>query len=332
MTGDPQARGAGESAAATPGAAPAPPDLRRLRRGCLAGVLGLLVLVGALASWLLAAQLLTPQRRAPDALPEGVGFTWQDLTLHTRDGLLIAAWAVTPDRAPGAVALLLHAKDGCRSAHRVQLAADAGLAVLALDLRAHGESEGRLTGLGWHERAEVAAAVEEARRRWPGLPLVGWGVSMGAAALVYSVDPASPDALPPDSFAALVLESLYTDIDSAFANRVRLRLGAWALPAAALVKWLASWRGGLEPAGMQPLASLGRLHAATGDALELLLASGADDRRTPPADLWRLAEAGGGRALLVPGADHEDLLAAASTDEWERTVVAFLTRYGAARR
>lgn len=285
----------------------------------------LLVGVWLVLSWWMAGQLMTPQRRAAAAAPSGPGLVSEELTLLTADGLAIAAWAVTPSEPPGAVCLLLHAMDGHRSAQRAAYLASRGLAVLALDFRGHGASQQAPTGFGWRERAEVRIAVAEARRRWPGLPLVGWGTSLGAAALVFAVDPAHDDSLPADTFSALVLESLYADIVTAFRNRVDLAAGRWALPFAQPARWLVTWRTDLDERHLAPEDSLARITAAA--PVEVLLATGSLDRLSTPAEMERLAAASGGRAVLVDGGHHADLMGK-DDGAWLAELRAFFQRWG----
>jgi pimeloyl-ACP methyl ester carboxylesterase len=284
--------------------------------------LSVVFLIGAVF-WV-AGRLSVPDRRVPRSTPADLGVAFEALQLTTSDGLKLAAWVVDPPVEPRAAVLVFHAKDGCRSPARLALLAELGLAGLSLDHRAHGESDGLRTGFGWYERHDVAAAVAEARRRWGDLPLIGWGTSQGAAALVFAIDP-EDGVLAPDTFAALVLESLYVDLETAFAQRVELSVGSWALPFAGSMATLASWRAGLGGLELSPRAALVRLAAGGLSPHRLLLASGADDQHATPAELAQLAAAVPGcESQLVPGVGHQDLLGH-GPPSWRHQLVRFLT-------
>lgn len=288
---------------------------------------GLLLLVTAWLGfcWWAAGELITPRRALPGPAPVLEGLVCEELLLTTNDGLVLAAWAITPAQPPGAVCVLLHAADNARSSLAASYAASRGLAVLALDLRGHGESTDAYTGFGWPERADVRVAVSEAQRRWPGLPLVGWGTSLGAAALVLAIDPGHDDSLPAQTFSALLLESLYADIGTAFVNRVDLAVGHWALPIAFPVRHFIAWRTDIEEAWLDPEAALARLTARVD--IDLLLGTGSLDPLSRPDELERLAAASGGRAVLVQGAHHGDLIGW-DDGTWLNEVRAFLDRWG----
>ena len=276
----------------------------------------------AVVFWI-AGRLSLPDRRVPGSTPADLGVEFESLQLITADGLNLAAWAVEPPGPVTAAVLVFHGKDGCRSPGRLALLAKAGLAGLSIDHRAHGESDGVRTSFGWFERHDVAAAVEEARRRWGDVPLVGWGTSQGAAALVFAVDP-QDGVLPPDTFAGLLLESLYVDMDTAFRQRVEMTLGTRAGYWSGSMMSLAAWRSGLTGLELSPHAALTRLAAAGLSPETVLLASGAEDRHATPAELQQLADVLPGCAVeLLAGLGHVDLLSQ-GTVSWRQTVVAFL--------
>ncbi len=58
--------------------------------------------------------------------------------------------------------------------------------ILFFDFRAHGQSQGDIVSIGWHERNDVQAAVKFVRNcaECTTSPIVGIGFSMGAAALI----------------------------------------------------------------------------------------------------------------------------------------------------
>lgn len=286
-----------------------------------------LVVAYTVLSAVVARRLERPDRHRPGALPPASAVVLTPVSLTSADGLALAAWeAEPPSTAPRAVVLVLHGLHGCRSPGAAAFLAEQGVAGLLLDHRAHGESEGQRTTFGIDERLDVAAAVAHARQRWPGLPLLAWGRSLGAAALLHALaDPALE--LAPDTFDGLVLESLYSDLDSAFADRVRLHAGAWALPAASLTRALLRQRlplDALEGAGWPQVLLAGVASRSRGT--RLLLAGGGADRHAPPERLASLARAVGSRAEVVelPGVGHVDLLSAAPRVYGPR-LAAFLT-------
>lgn len=295
--------------------------MRRARR--FARRLGFALLVAAslfvALSWWASGSLLSPARNRPHT-PTGLAL--EELALHTDDGLRLAAWVLEPasGRSRGTV-LLLHGKDGCRQAGRMAWLAARGFRSLAWDARGHGESEGEFTGFGWTERLDVAAAMVVVRERWPDDALLGWGTSQGAVALVAYLDPRWAPS-PERPFAGLILESLYTDIDTAFRNRVELHLGSWAMPGLALARELVVWRGGVRPEAMRPVDSLPRLAG-----IPLLLATGALDRHATPREMQQLATAAPwARTQLVAGRGHENLLSEGETgvDPYGRALEALL--------
>src|SRR5439155_8996718 len=133
----------------------------------------------------------------------------------------LTGWSVAPPR-PRATVALFHGMRGSRGKmlDRVGFLTAAGYRCVAFDHRAHGGSEGRLTSFGYHERLDVIAVMDLIGRHWPHEPCAALGVSMGAAAICY----AAPHARP---FQAVVLESLYHDLESAFRTRVGRGYPTW---------------------------------------------------------------------------------------------------------
>ena len=153
-------------------------------------------------------------------------------------------------------------------------------------------------------------------RRFPDFRIGVIGVSLGGAAALLGPAPLRVDAL--------VLESVYPDIDAALANRLRAVLGPGI--GATLVPILVPAFEtllppvlGVAPAELRPIDRIGAV------AAPLLVMSGTVDDRTPLAE----AEALFARApepkqfWAVPGAAHVDLERFAPDDYW-RHVLPFL--------
>ena len=100
---------------------------------------------------------------------------------------------------------------------RAKFLRESGVSVLLSDLPAHGESAGRSITFGLEESVAVTTAVDFLKSTMPELPTFIIGSSLGGAAALL--------ANPTPDVQAIVLEAVYDDIDNAFENRVRIRVG-----------------------------------------------------------------------------------------------------------
>ena len=147
---------------------------------------------------------------------------------------------------------------------------------------------------------DAEAALRITKSRLPGERIGVLGVSLGGAAAVLATPSLEVDAI--------VLESVFPDIDSALADRLRYRmgplLGSIATPILApLFKWLLPPILGVTPAELRPIDRIGALTAP------ILIASGIQDRDTPLAEAQDLFDQARPpkRFWPVQGAAHVDL-------------------------
>jgi alpha-beta hydrolase superfamily lysophospholipase len=254
--------------------------------GLVAGAGGYVALGGLLSAP--AHRRVAPPRTA---MPPEV------VTFGSASGARLVAWLFAPP-APRAAAVLLHCLRCDRSVMvgRAELLQQAGYAVLVPDLQAHGESEGRAITFGYLEARDAEAAVAFVRRRFPGLPVAGLGVSLGGAAFVLAGRTAEVQAL--------VLEAVYPTVEEAVDNRVAIRLGPLSKLLGPLLLLQLRPRLGIGPEALRPVDHIGALRCP------VLVAAGAADRHTTEAQTRRLfAAAPEPKQLwLVPGAAHVDLL------------------------
>ncbi len=113
----------------------------------------------------------------------------EPLSLQTSDGLTLEGVVDVPD-APTAALVFCHPHPQMGGTMNAPLLLNvtehlvsSGWAVLRFNFRGIGASEGE-TGIGIEEVKDARAALDEATRRWPDLPLAIAGWSFGAAVAV----------------------------------------------------------------------------------------------------------------------------------------------------
>lgn len=266
-----------------------------------AGVAGLLATTAALA-YRLAETYTRPIRQAPGATPADVGLAYEALSLETEDGLRLAAWYV-PSVAPAAPAgahpalILVHGL-GSHRGELLPLARDLalrGYGLLLLDLRAHGQSEGRASTLGLLEVRDVRAAVRflQARPDVDPARLGIYGQSLGAAVAIMAAA-----ELPP--LKAVVADSGFASVDWL----VRHQFQAFSrLPSSLgpLVAALGGWQAGVDPAQVAPVERIGRISPRP-----VLLIHGELDETFSVENARLLKQAAGepSELWILPGVGH----------------------------
>ncbi len=128
----------------------------------------------------------------------------QTVDLLTEDGVHLAAWYTPPKN--GTVILLAHGYGDNRPEWMYALIAKMDYGVLAWDARAHGESGGTVSTLGYKEVLDVKAALDFALAQ-PGVEHIGaWGGSMGGATMIRAAAQFS-------QIEALVVDSSFASLD-----------------------------------------------------------------------------------------------------------------------
>ncbi len=268
---------------------------------CLVGA------AGACAAVVAVGLVLSSPHRAVIGAPPATLPGAETVAFPSGSAAVVQGWFVpgvpAADRpGPRRAVLLMHGVWGNRRqmAERARVLQSHGYAVLLIDLQAHGETGGGRITFGKLEALDAAAAVAWLHARVPEARIGVIGVSLGGAAALLG-----PGPLPID---ALVLESVYPDINAALVTRLRAGLGPWVGPIAApllspLFQLLLPPILGVTPAELRPI------DAIAGVTAPVLVASGTIDDRTPLTE----AEALFARAptpklsWAVPGAGHVDL-------------------------
>lgn len=97
--------------------------------------------------------------------------------------------------------------------------------ILLFDFRAHGESQGDYTSIGFHEKKDVIAAYKfiQQHPQIQHLPIFGLGISMGAASLLS----AAAEGIP---FTGLIIDSVFGRLDQVMADAFARKTGFPVFP------------------------------------------------------------------------------------------------------
>ncbi len=169
--------------------------------GCLAaGYMGLCLLV--------VFRMTSAKPQEPEATPATAGLAYEEVWLPSTDGVRLKAWWI-PNGDSDRAAILIHGWGGDKSDEHLLKTLPVyhreGYNVLAIDLRAHGESDGGRRTLGYRETRDALGALAWLKNRGfrpEDTALHGW--SMGGATAVR--------AAAGTGVAAVVEEAGYADL------------------------------------------------------------------------------------------------------------------------
>jgi len=165
-----------------------------------------------------------------------------------------------------------------------------GYDVFTYDSRAHGESQGDACTYGFYEKRDLSRALDALGA--DGAVLFGSSLGASVALQAAADDP---------RVRGVIAQSPFSDLETVARERAPF-VATEAEIAEAFA--IAEQRGHFRIAEVSPRAAAARIR------VPVLLIHGADDRETLPAHSQRIYEAlrGPRQLLIVPGADHNDVL------------------------
>lgn len=278
-------------------------------------VLLLAGLVGYLSVGVYAALTLTRVGDHPqyDNDPGTFGLAFETVTFPARiDGLQIAAWFIPNPEGEKAL-VMVHGRDASKqnaiSGKFPELAAGIhrmGFAVLMIDLRGHGESEGERYTFGVHERWDLLGAVDFlAERGYPPEQIGLLGVSLGGAAVVGAADKEA-------GLGPLILDSTFADLPALVGANWQKESG---LPVFFLPGVYLMWRllYGFDLQEVKPVDALKRMPAR-----KVLILHSRDDQTVEVGQAYQLKKAATAAELvLFDGCEHAEIYRDEPGRYWE---------------
>jgi len=173
-------------------------------------LLGIILLVIALSLILVYANT-HPPRYPLNVTPSDHGCPYERASFVTEDGLTLQGWLIGPDtQGKDMPAIIICHGLGANKSDFTDLAAQLarrGYRVLIFDFRAHGDSGGSRSSLGYHEQKDVAAALAflTARPGIDGRRIGIFGFSLGGATAIMT-------AAGIGKFAAVAVDSSFTSL------------------------------------------------------------------------------------------------------------------------
>ncbi|MDB5346889.1 MAG: hypothetical protein JWP89_5266 [Schlesneria sp.] len=169
-----------------------------------------------------------------DRTPLDIGIDFHTKRIEVGSKIVLEAWVLPVDRSQGTV-LLLHGYAGAKCDLLAEAKAfhELGYVVWLVDFRGSGGSSENYTTIGYSEAEDVAATITCIREDSEDEPLIVYGRSMGAAAILRAMHTHKSEV------DAVILESVFDRLQTTVGNRFRLM----RLPAYPAANLLIFWGG-----------------------------------------------------------------------------------------
>jgi fermentation-respiration switch protein FrsA (DUF1100 family) len=249
--------------------------------------------------------------------PKSYGMDFQWVEFHSADGISLKGWYIPASGQARGTIVYCHGLNRTR----IEMLPDAqfgytlGYNGLLFDFRHEGQSDGKVTTLGYQERLDVEGAVRYALQELHAAPpVILWGVSMGASAALLAAAE-SPDV------AAVISDSSFLSFGNTLRHHLKLFLGLPAFPIAYEIEYWVAWRGHFRPSDFDLVRAVERIGGRP-----ILFVAVAGDRRMPPSiaeALYAHTKSPLKKIVILPGHRHGEGFNQAR-EPYEKAVKEFL--------
>ncbi len=241
---------------------------------------------------------------------------FEKVSLQTKDGITLDGWYIKTNGIAKGTVLLFHGHGSKKSSvlHESAAFRKLGYHTFLLDFRAHGNSGGNTTTIGYYEAEDVKLAYDLIKSKGE-KNIILWGISMGAATLSKAMNDYA-DLQP----SKIILEMPFASILQAAEGRIKMM----GLPGEPLAGFITFWGGtehGFWAFNMQPSEFVKKITVPT------LLQWGKNDPRVKQEETDAIFKNLAGKKQLVvyETAGHESLHDK-EQDKWMATVNSFLNQ------
>ena len=142
-----------------------------------------------------------------------------DKYIISEDGLMLHGHFAENTLSNGRYAIICHGYSGKAPTMSPYAKAfyDMGFSVLCPNARAHGKSQGEVTGMGYLERRDIILWIKEIIKSDPSAEIILFGVSMGGATVLFT----SGESDLPENVKAVVSDCAFTRVYEEFGNVIR---------------------------------------------------------------------------------------------------------------
>lgn len=251
-----------------------------------------------------------PPRFHDKHVPADFGLEHEDVSFTTEDGITIRGWFIESDKANGTVIIGHGYPFDKANVLPVMKFLHPNYNLLFYDHRYFGESDGRISTVGFREPKDVRAAIEFIQDRFGSKPIALFGFSLSASSMLMAE--ADVDAI--------IADSPYADLDRMIKHVYSL-FGPLKFPFVWTTNILAKITFGVYP------KEISAADAIKGMTTPILLIHGDKDSQIPIENAYALKEANPGIELwIVKGADHGQAIGL-QKKEYERRVKEFLREH-----
>jgi len=209
-------------------------------------IIVVILLVVYIISSSASKKLASPPRKTGSWSPKDLGFEYEKVEVKTADGLTLRGWLIP--RGSEKTVIVVHGYTSCKwdewyMKPVINILARHDFNVVAFDMRAHGESDGEKTTLGYREVDDIGAIINYLKERGLASRLGIIGYSMGGAITLMSLARY-------EELKAGIADSPYIDIMASgkrWINRVGAPLRYILLASYPLIMKLTASRAGASP-------------------------------------------------------------------------------------